>query len=60
MARPGNAVVTESWSIAIRHSLYIAVIRLDCTILVGAFGIEVSRLIGTSMCLLFKTRHNNW
>ena len=35
-------------------------VSLDCTIYVlGVFAIEVSRLIGTSMFLLFKTKHNS-
>ena len=49
-------------SIAIRHRLYMVGIRpvsLDCTIyMLGAFAIEVSHLIGTCRCSLFKTRHN--
>ena len=49
-------------SIAIRHRLYMVGIRpvsLDCTIyMLGAFAIEVSHLIGTCTCSLFKTRHN--
>ena len=34
-------------------------VSLDCTIyMLGVFAIEVSRLIGTCMCSLFRTRHN--
>ena len=44
-------------------SIYMVVIRpihLDCTIYrLGAFEFEVSHLIGTCICSLFKTRHNN-
>ena len=34
-------------------------VSLDCTIyMLGVFAIEVSRLTGTCMSSLFKTRHN--
>ena len=37
----------------------IGMVSLDCTIyMLGVFAIEVSRLIGTCMCSLFRTRHN--
>ena len=37
----------------------ICLVSLDCIIyMVGVFPIEVSCLIGTCICSLFKTRHN--
>ena len=60
MARPGNVAVAGILEYS--YCLYMVVIRpvsLDCTIyMLGVFAIEVSRLIGTCLCSLFKTRHN--
>ena len=64
MAHPGNAVVAEILEYSsLLMDIYIVIIcpvSLDCTIyMLGVFAIEVSHLIGTSMCLLFKTRHKS-
>ena len=63
MAHPGNAVVAGILEYSyLLMSIYMVVIHpvsLDCTIyMLGVFAIEISRLIVTCPCLLFKTRHN--
>ena len=62
MARPGNVAVAGileySYRLMSVYGCYISV-SLDCTIyMLGVFAIEVSRLIGTCLCSLFKSRHN--
>ena len=63
MAHPGNAVVVGILEYScLLMSIYMVVIHrvsLDYTIyMLGVVAIEVSHLIGTCLCSLFKTRHN--
>ena len=64
MACPGNAVVAaileHSYRLMSIYMVVICPVSPDCTIyMLGVFAIEDSCLIGTCICSLFMTRHNN-